>query len=109
MESTRMHCAVMDATLGALRRRQGRCHRRRQGRCHRQPSRGGAPAVAVNDQTQRSVQRISQSRGSVGGAVAVVSVGVVVAALGAEEEGGQAEEAGNGKQHGAEGEAGGVH
>jgi hypothetical protein len=45
----------------------------------------------------------------VGGAVAVVGVGVVVATLGAEEEGGQAEETGNGKQHGAEGEAGGVH
>jgi len=42
MESTRMHCAVIKVTLGGLRRWQGRCHA--------PPSRGGAPAVAVNDQ-----------------------------------------------------------
>ena len=46
---------------------------------------------------------------SMGGAVAVIGIGVVVAALGSEEEGGEAEEAGNGQQHSAEGEAGGVH
>ena len=44
-----------------------------------------------------------------GGAVAVVLVGVVIAALGAEEQGGQHEQPAAGQQHGGEGEAGGVH
>ena len=44
-----------------------------------------------------------------GRAVAVVAVGVVVAALGAEEQGGQYEQAAAEDQHGGQGEAGGVH
>ena len=44
-----------------------------------------------------------------GSAVAVVVVAVVVAALGAEKERGQAEQAAGGEQHRAEIEAGGVH
>jgi hypothetical protein len=47
--------------------------------------------------------------GSVGGAVAVVVVGVVVATAGTEEQGGQAEQAAAGEEHGAEVEARAVH
>ena len=44
-----------------------------------------------------------------GGPVAVVVVGVVVAAFGAEKECGQNEQAAASDQHGGEGEAAGVH
>jgi hypothetical protein len=45
----------------------------------------------------------------VGRSVAVVLVGVVVAAFGAKEEGGQYKQAATANQHGGEGEAAGIH